>query len=44
MRIYPPATQVVRQIPEDLEYNGIIIPKNTGIMVFLLYIVEKNQF
>ena len=33
LRMYPPVTEVDREAPEDIEYNGYRIPKGTSMGV-----------
>ena len=43
--MYPPVSEVDREAPEDIEYNGCRIPKGTGIGVssFLVTLLLPNQ-
>ena len=36
LRLYPPATHVLRVTPEDIDVNGTKVPKDTHIWVLLI--------
>ncbi|WOH06754.1 hypothetical protein DCAR_0626182 [Daucus carota subsp. sativus] len=44
LRLYPPAPSLQRQARDDIEVNGVIIPKETNILIDVMAIMHDRGF